>query len=98
MTYGVIIRVPFPIQAYHAARAEIAAALGSASPDGLIVHVARATAAGFEMLEIWESKEHSERFNDDIAGPAVNRSGAAAEGPHATFETFEPVRLEIPDR
>jgi hypothetical protein len=23
MTYGVIIRVPFPIQAYHAARAEI---------------------------------------------------------------------------
>jgi hypothetical protein len=87
MTHGVIIRVPFPIEAYQAARAEIAKVLGPTSPEGLIVHVARATDAGFEMFEVWESKEHSERFNDEIAGPAVNRSGVPPEGPHAVFET-----------
>jgi hypothetical protein len=98
MTYGVIVRVPAPIEAYRASHAEIVKVLGSMSPDGLILHVARPTASGFEMFEVWESKEHSDRFNAEIAGPAVNRSGAPIDGPHAEFEAFEPETVELPQQ
>ena len=95
MTYGVIVRVPAPIESYRAAHAEIGKVLGSMQPDGLILHVARPIESGFEMFEVWESKEHSDRFNEEIAGPAVNRSGAPADGPHAQFEEFEPETVEL---
>jgi hypothetical protein len=80
MTYGVIVRVPAPIRAYEASHAEVMKATGGQSGDGLIFHVARATEQGFEMIEVWESKAHSDKFNEEVVGPAVTRTGVDQSG------------------
>jgi hypothetical protein len=40
-------------------------------PEGLLVHIGRATTDGFQVLEVWESKEHYDRANTSIAHPSV---------------------------
>src|SRR5919202_798934 len=52
--YGVLSRVPAPIEAYDASHAEIGRR-SQGKADGLLVHVGRATPDGFEVLEVWES-------------------------------------------
>jgi len=51
--YGVITTVPAPVEMYD----EIHRRFG-ASVNGLLVHVGRATTDGFQVVEVWESKEH----------------------------------------
>jgi hypothetical protein len=63
--YGVITTVPAPIEMYDRMHAEIGI------PDGLLVHIGRATTDGFQVLEVWESKEHYDRANTSIAHPSV---------------------------
>jgi hypothetical protein len=93
MTYGVIVRVPAPIQAYEASHAEVMKATGGQSADGLIFHVARATEQGFEMIEVWESREQSEKFNQEVVGPAVARTGVDQSGPQPEVIEFDPVGI-----
>jgi hypothetical protein len=90
MTHGVIVRVGGPIQAYHATHAEIMKAVGDQQPDGFILHVARATEDGFEILEVWEAKEQCDAFNRDVVGPAMERAGAPTSGPEPEVIEFEP--------
>jgi hypothetical protein len=68
--YGVITTVPGPIEMYDAVHAEMVRRVG-ASIDGLHVHVGRATSDGFQVLEVWESKEHYDRANADIVFPVM---------------------------
>jgi len=70
MTYSFIVDVPAPIEMYDATHAAVAAAAGTAV-DGLLVHVGRATDTGFQVLEVWESKQHCDRFNETVVGPAM---------------------------
>src|ERR1700722_4938769 len=83
MTYGVITRIPAPIEAYDASSAEMAKAEGRLDPEGLIVHVARGTSDGFEWLGGWQSKQYSDKFNDEVVRPALARLGVgmSADGP-----------------
>lgn len=50
------------------------------SPDGLIIHSAGESDQGFYVYDIWESKEHCQRFLEGQLGPAVQALGADAEG------------------
>ncbi len=50
------------------------------SPEGLIVHTAGNSSEGFYVYDIWESKEHCERFLESQLGPAVKALGADADG------------------
>jgi hypothetical protein len=50
------------------------------APDGLIVHSAGQSDQGFYIYDIWESKEHFERFLGAQLGPAVQALGADAGG------------------
>ena len=60
--YGVVTAVPAPVEMYDRMHAELIKRAGtSADGFGLLVHVGRATAAGFERFEVWESKEHYDR-------------------------------------
>lgn len=70
MTYSVIYDVPAPIEAYDAVHATVMAAVGTME-TGMLVHIGRATETGFQIIEVWESKEHSDRFGRDVAGPAI---------------------------
>jgi hypothetical protein len=68
--YGVLSKVPAPVEMYDAAHAEIHRRSKSAV-DGLLVHVGRATDDGFEVLEVWESREHFDRYNREVVAPAM---------------------------
>ena len=68
--YGVLSRVPAPVEMYDAVHAEVGRR-GEGKVDGLLVHVGRATDDGFEVLEVWESREHFERYNRNVVGPVM---------------------------
>jgi hypothetical protein len=90
MSYGVIVKVTAPIQAYQASHAEVDKATGGKVPDGMLIHVARATEGGFEILEVWESKAAADKFNGEVVGPAMERTGADMSGPAPEVIEFKP--------
>jgi len=60
--YGVVTTVPGSVEMYDRMHAELIKRAGtSVDGFGLVVHVGRATADGFERFEVWESKEHYDR-------------------------------------
>ena len=95
MTYAYVVDVPAPIELYDAVHAEVVRRSGGQA-DGLLVHLARVTATGFQVLEVWESKEQSDRFGDEFVGPAVAAAGGAdVDGPEPPREEFEPRGLML---
>lgn len=94
MTYAYTVDVPAPIEMYDVVHAEVDRR-GGGHADGLIVHLARATAAGFQVLEVWESKEQCDRFGAEVVGPAMAQLGAGGV-PEPPREEFEPRGLMVP--
>ena len=63
--YGVVTSVPAPVEMYDRMHAELIKRASSIVGDlGLLVHVGRATAEGFELFQVFESKEHYHRTMD----------------------------------
>ena len=89
MTYAFTVRVPLPIEVYDASHAEIMNSAGEGGADGLIVHMARELPDGFEILEIWQSREQADRFNREVVGPALQRLGIS-DPPEPEMTEFEP--------
>ena len=90
------MNVPAPIKFYDAVHAELARR-STDGVDGLLLHVGRATGDGFQVLEIWESKEKFDRFVAEVLGPAVaSVSGGQAPPGEPVMEEFEPRGLIIP--
>ncbi len=80
MTYAYLIDVPAPVEMYDALHAEILRRSG-ATVDGLLVHVGRPTATGFQVLEVWQSRAHFDRYNDQLVLPTVADLTAGQPGP-----------------
>jgi hypothetical protein len=38
---------------------------------GLVIHIGRATSRGFEAIEVWESREHFERYAREVVDPVT---------------------------
>ena len=95
MTYGVVVKVPAPITAYEASHGEIMKATGGESPKGMIFHVARETDDGFEMVDVWESKQDYDKFGAEVVGPAVARAGIDVSGPQPQSVEFTPTGLML---
>ena len=60
-------------------------------PDGLIVHVNVAAGDATRVIDIWETREHFERFAESRLGPAIGkvlgeRGIEPFEPPTPTFE------------
>jgi hypothetical protein len=68
------------------------------SIDGLLVHVGRATTDGFQIVEVWESKEHYDRANTDIVLPLTRELGGDQLLPsmEQATEAFDVHGLVIP--
>jgi hypothetical protein len=95
MTYGFVMDVPAPIEFYDALHAEIGRRTAGAV-DGLLLHVGRQTSGGFQITEVWESKELCDRADAEILGPALaDLSGGQAPDVPAR-EEFEPRGLIVP--
>lgn len=88
--YSFTVDVPAPIEAYDALHQAIRAATGGGQYPGLLVHIAHATATGFQILEVWQDRESYERFDVEIAVPIMTQFG----GGHAP-EAPQPDAFEL---
>ncbi len=89
MTYGIVSEVPQPVEMYERVNSAVREQLGGKDPDGLLFHVARPTKTGFQVLELWESREKSDRFSDEVLGPIIDRvSGGQAPRREDVSEEF----------
>jgi len=85
MTWGVIVDVPAPVEVYDAVHTALLERTGGVA-DGLLIHLARATADGFQIVEVWDSREQAERYEREVVGPiaaevasSTSPSGRAVE-------------------
>ena len=95
--YGVITTVPAPIEMYDAVHAELNKRVGT-SIESMLVHVGRATTNGFQVLEVWESKQHYDRANTDILFPPMRGAGwrSTSTLDRADNEAFDVRGIVIP--
>ena len=68
--YAVLTEVPAPAEVYDALHAELLRRTGG-SVEGLLVHIGRATKRGFEVIEVWESREQCERYTQEVNSVAA---------------------------
>jgi hypothetical protein len=96
MAYGIIVDAPMPIDMYRAVNAQVAQTMGDRAADGLLVHVARPTAEGFQVIEVWESKQQCDKFQDEVLGPIIDRvSGGQAPSRADVLQEFEVENLML---
>jgi hypothetical protein len=96
MAYGFVMDVPAPIEFYDALHAEIGRRT-TGGVDGLLLHVGRQTPQGFQITEVWESKELCDRFNAEIVGPAMTQlSGGQPPPGEPALQEFKPRGLVVP--
>ena len=79
MTWGVITDVAAPAEVYDAVHARVLDRTGG-RVDGLLVHLARATDTGFQVVEVWDSRTDFERYQAELAG-LLGAETAGADGP-----------------
>ncbi|MGY1642037.1 hypothetical protein ACI782_13040 [Geodermatophilus sp. SYSU D00703] len=80
MTWGVVIDVPAPVEVYDAVHAEVVRRVGGTA-EGLLVHLARATPTGFQVVEVWDSREQYERYDREVVAPVVAELSAGGPPP-----------------
>jgi hypothetical protein len=95
--YGVITTVPAPVETYNRMHAELIKRAGP-SVHGLLVHIGRATTDGFQIVQVWESKEHYDRANTDIVFPLMRELAGDQPPPsiEQATEAFDVRGLVIP--
>ena len=96
--YGVVTNVRAPVEVYDRMHAELIKRAGtSLDGTGLLVHVGRATADGFERFEVWESKDAYHRANDMTASLMRDLAGDLPQpSTDESTEAFEVRGLVIP--
>ena len=96
MAYAFVMDVPASIELYDALHAEVTRREPGGG-RGLLVHMGRATPQGFQVIEVWESREDCERFTDEVVGPALAElSGGQPPPLEPAMEEFEPRGLIVP--
>jgi hypothetical protein len=95
--YGYTMHIPAPIEVYqamHRAVLEVVDAEGGV--EGLVVHLAYPTESGFDLTEVWESKEELDTFNRDVFPKAMARAGITMDGPSPKPFEFIPAAVMTP--
>ena len=102
MTFGVITTIVGEIDAYDRLHRALLQRTGGVL-DGMLLHLARQTGDGFQIVEIWETKEQFERCNREIVWPLAAEIAAGLPPDAPVIEEFDPrglilsgVRIEIP--
>ena len=88
MTYNIIFDVPAPIELYDASHVAINEVVGD-QDLGLVAHIARATDTGFEIVEIWRSKEAFDDFIREVWPKAAAKIPGAEGMPPPQGRDFE---------
>lgn len=97
MPYGVVTSLSAPIEVYDQIHTQ---AIGKAALaiEGLMLHIGRPTSAGCEVIEVWESRAHHDRYQRELMASLADNSGAGMSPPMPapTTEEFEVRGLVIP--
>ncbi len=96
MTYGIVFDMAAPIDSYDALHAEIGRR-SAGRVEGMLLHIGRETPGGFQVVEVWETKEHFDRFKAEVIAPAIAElpAGALPAG-EPVVEEFRPRGLIVP--
>ena len=70
MTWAGTMDVAVPVELYDAVHRVLLERTGGVV-DGLLVHLARQTGDGFQVVEVWESREDFERYSAEVVGPVA---------------------------
>lgn len=95
--YGYTLHVPAPIEVYRAMHQAVLEVLEEeGGGEGLVLHVAYPTDQGFDLTEVWDSKEHLDAFNRDLFPKAMARAGVPMDGPQPEPVEFTPAAVMTP--
>lgn len=95
--YGCTLHIPAPIETYHAMHKAVLEVLNDeGGGEGLLLHLAYPTDEGFDLTEVWESKEHLDAFNRDVFPKAMARAGMPVNGPQPKPIEFTPAGVMTP--
>lgn len=83
MAYAVLMEFDVDLDTH----IKIGEAVGDAPVKGLIVHAGGPSERGVHSLDVWESKEHSERFFTERMLPALQKLGI--ESPPLSHQEFD---------
>jgi hypothetical protein len=64
--------------------------------DGLVLHLACATEEGFDVTEVWDTREQADAFNATVMPIAMERAGMAADGPEPRVEELDAIGVLVP--
>ncbi|WP_409328966.1 hypothetical protein [Trujillonella humicola] len=96
MTYAVTTDVPgLPAEVYDDVHRRMLERFGD-SFDGLLVHLARQTTDGMQVIEVWRSREDYERAGREVVGPVMAEVLAGAAPPEEVITPFEVRGLVLP--
>ena len=97
MAYGIAVTVTQPVEVYDALHAEVAQRTGS-SIEGLVFHLGRRAAEGFQVIEVWDSKDAYDRYTNEIVLPIVVEmsGGVPPDADGQVVEEFEVRGLVVP--
>jgi len=93
--YGYTMRVAQDIGAYRAMHAAVMDLMGD-NFDGLILHLAAPTADGYELTEVWHSKDLVEAFNRDVLPAAMQAAGVRLDLSDVQVTEFDPAVVITP--
>lgn len=66
-------------------------------PEGLLMHSAGDVDGVWQIVDVWESEEHAQRFDRERLGPAIAAvTGAAPPSGHPPTTVYELHHLVIP--
>ena len=92
MAFATITQVPTGTLAGY--RDFTAAAIGADRPAGLLLQVAGESEEGLQIVSVWESGAHHDRFVAERLHPALRRAGLPAD-PRMRHVEFEVGELDI---
>ena len=95
MTLGVVFDVAAPVETYDAVHAAMLERSGT-DVDGLLLHLARRTADGVQVIEVWESREQLERATREVVGPVLAEVLRGQAPPLSVVTEFEVRGLVLP--
>ncbi len=95
MTWGMVVDVPAPVEVYDAVHAELLRRT-SGTVEGLLIHLARATGTGFQVVEVWESRADHDRYEREVVGPVVAELAGGEPPPVDGVTEFEVRGLVLP--
>ena len=97
MSYGVVTSLSAPIEVYDQIHSQVIGHTPMAI-EGLLLHIGRPSPVGFEVVEVWESQPHYDRYQRELMASIGNNPGAGTSPsmPAPTIEEFEVRGLVIP--